>query len=83
MVQNERAYIDTTGAEVLPFVYDEAANFWAGWARVKMDGKWGIINVKGEEIVPFGMYDGIGFYGTTEGIIEVEKDDLCGMIQLF
>lgn len=35
------------------FVFEEAGGFYEGIAKVKLNGKWGFINSKGELIVPF------------------------------
>lgn len=37
-------YIDKTGNEVIPCVYDGTASFSEGLAWVRQDGKWGIIS---------------------------------------
>ena len=50
-------YIDETGNRVSPYkTYEWAWEFQNGFARVKKYGKWGIIDKKGSEIVPF-LYD--------------------------
>ena len=44
-------FIDQTGAEVIPFKYDYAANFSNGQALVQLYGKWGYINEAGAEVI--------------------------------
>ncbi len=41
-------YINTKGEEIIPCNFDEASNFHEGLANVKKDGKFGLINKKGE-----------------------------------
>jgi len=49
-------YIDKSGKEVIPCIYNEAGNFSEGLAPVSYEGKTGYINKSGKEIVPF-KYD--------------------------
>ncbi len=42
-------YIDLTGKETVPFIYDAATPFTGeGYGRVKKDGRWGNIRKDGE-----------------------------------
>lgn len=50
-------YIDSTGVEVIPAEFDFAANFVGDLAPVSLSGKWGVINKKGEKLVPTAMED--------------------------
>jgi len=46
-------YIDNTGKPIYNFKYKEASNYFYGFACVAMDKeKWGVIDMKGVEIVP-------------------------------
>jgi hypothetical protein len=47
------AYFDKEGNEVLPFSnkYETWGNFTEGLARVRIHGKWGFINKKGQEVI--------------------------------
>jgi hypothetical protein len=45
-------YVDETGAEVIPFVYDDAQEFFEGRAKVRLNGKYGLIDQAGEVIIP-------------------------------
>jgi hypothetical protein len=47
---NEYGYIDLTGAEVIPAIYDDADYFSKGKAWVKLNGEEFFINHKGERI---------------------------------
>ena len=44
---------------------------------MKKDGKWGFINQKGEQIIPF-LYDDASYF--TEGLALVKKGDKYGYI---
>lgn len=56
--------VDSTGKEIVPVgTYGYIDTFYKGLARVKSGNKWGIINHKGEVVVPI-EYDKIwNFYG--------------------
>ena len=45
-------YIDETGKEVVPCIYDIGRNFSGGYAGVYVDGKWGFIDKAGNLIIP-------------------------------
>ena len=46
-------YVDYDENVVIPFQYENAADFSEGLAAVKKNGKWGYINKKGEVVIPF------------------------------
>ena len=46
-------YIDKTGKEIIPLKYENGRDFEKGIAPVKLNGKWGCINQKGEQIIDF------------------------------
>lgn len=56
-------FIDQTGKEVVPQIYDEVSDFCSGMAVVRMGDWWSdeatyaCIDKSGNEIVPFGKYD--------------------------
>lgn len=52
-------YVDGQGKTVIPFIYEDGRPFCKGKAWVQKDGKWGIINAKGEEVMPF-QFNGTG-----------------------
>ena len=49
-------FIDKTGKEVVPFIYDDAGSFSGGIAIVKLNDKWGFIDNTGKEVIPL-IYD--------------------------
>lgn len=71
--KDERSgYIDKTGKEVIPSVYDHAYRFSEEQlAPVKMNGKWGFINKEGQVTIPF-QYDSADSF--RDGVVPVEKD---------
>jgi hypothetical protein len=58
--------------------YDEAADFVSGLARVKVNGKYGFINEKGEEVIP-PHYDYLGSFDTN-GLAVVRANGKCGFV---
>ncbi|MBQ5814588.1 MAG: WG repeat-containing protein, partial [Flavobacteriales bacterium] len=52
----KKGYIDKTGREVVPCIYDDAWNFSEGLAYVRKDGKYGYIDKTGKEIASY-KYD--------------------------
>ena len=56
-------YSDTSGNIVIPPKYDFTSIFEHGVARVKLNNKWGLINLQGEEITTF-KYDKISLIDT-------------------
>ena len=66
-------YIDEKGTVALPFIYEYAYSFIDGYAVARSNGKWGMIDRTGHEIVPF-AYDMI-FY---EGLC---ADDRLGVVR--
>ncbi len=70
-------FIDETGKEVIPCIYDDADSFSGGLANVKKDGKWGYIDKLGKEVIPciYGWADSF-----SEGLASVKKDGKWGYI---
>ena len=59
------------GKMVIPFKYDEADLFSEGFARVKLNGKWGFVDKSGKVVVPI-KYDYVhSFY---DGLAQVKLD---------
>ena len=54
-------YIDKEGLLVIPCAFDDVGIFYKGLALVGKDNKFGLINTKGEFIVPLGKYDNIRY----------------------
>ena len=59
--EDKYGYVDTNGVEIVAPKYEDARKFIKDLAPVKLNGKWGFINKKGEIVVPI-KYDGINFY---------------------
>ena len=70
-------YIDETGKEVTPCIYDFAEEFSEGLASVKKDGKWGYIDKTGKEVIPC-EYDKAYYF--SEGLAVVGKGKKWGHI---
>ncbi|MBQ1276858.1 MAG: WG repeat-containing protein, partial [Flavobacteriales bacterium] len=70
-------YIDKTGKEIIPCIYDLIGPFSEGLACVYKDGKWGYIDKTGREIIRF-IYDSANNF--SEGLAHVKKDDKWGYI---
>lgn len=78
-------FIDTNGKEVIPCMYKEAKPFENGYARVKNELGWGIIDTQGNEIIPFGKYSRLGsFHDGLFRIIETDDNskDRIGFIDV-
>ena len=57
--KNVWSYIDKTGEFVTDLEFEEAYDFCDGYAKVKVDGKWGMIDTNFNFIIPC-QYDDIG-----------------------
>jgi hypothetical protein len=73
-IRNEKAgFIDKTGKEVIPCIYDRAGNFSEGLAAVrKKDGKVGYVDKTGKVIIPFEYNDGKTFI---EGLAIIKNNN--------
>ena len=65
------------GEVVIPLQYDAAYNFSAGFAVVRWDNQWGVIDKTGKVVIPL-LYDWTGSF--TEGCAPVARDDKWGFI---
>ena len=45
-------FMDKTGSDVIPCIYDDAGDFHEGLARVARNKKWGFVDKTGREVVP-------------------------------
>lgn len=58
-------FVDQTGEEVIPPIYDNASDFSESemgyYAKVRIDGKEGLININGDTLVPIIYEDISGF----------------------
>ena len=57
--------------------YDEITDFHKGFACVRQGDKWGYINEKGEEVIPFIYEDTTYFH---KDYVAVKKDGKWGFI---
>ena len=73
----KRGYIDKNGNEVVPLIYENAASFSEGLAKVQKDRMWGFINTKGEEVISI-AYSLVGSF--SEGYASVKFGDRQGVI---
>jgi len=74
----EYGFIDTTGKEVIPQIYDSLGGWSEGLCSVEKDGKSGVIDKTGTEVIPLGLYDYVWSVG--EGLCGVRKGDKWGFI---
>ena len=70
-------FIDVSGKEVIPCVYDDSGEFCEGLAWAKKGGKYGFIDKNGKEIIPF-MYDEAKRFN--EGLAAVFKNGKWGFV---
>lgn len=71
-------YVDKTGAEYIKLQFDEAKDFYGGFAPVRQGDKWGIINKRGEVVVDF-LYDDLDVM--REGHVLFEYKDKFGFLK--
>lgn len=67
---NDWGYIDKTGKEVIPPIYQNAKNFHQGLAWVELNNKWGCINKLGKEVIAF-KYDSVGDFENGKAIVRL------------
>ncbi len=67
----KHGFVDQTGREVVPPIYDYVQDFSEGLAQVKKDGKYGFVDQTGKEVVPL-IYDSVDSF--SDGLARVEKD---------
>ena len=70
-------YIDEQGDTLIPFIYDDAAPFSEGLAKVKQNGKYGYIDKSGNVVIPF-IYDKAKSF--SEGLVAVNPNGRWGYI---
>ena len=56
-------FIDEFGKPLFPVAYEKADDFEEGFAEVKLNGKWGFINTKGEIVIKPQFYETHPFSG--------------------
>ena len=70
-------FIDKTGKELTPYIYDEADVFRDGAVRVRIGRQYGFVDTTGAEIVSC-VYDHAGTF--SEGMAYVEKNGNAGFV---
>lgn len=76
----KRGLIDTTGKVIIPLIYNEIDHLCGEKiVGAEKDGKWGFLNLKNEEVIPF-IYDNVKGYG--DGLIAVKEGDKWGFIDI-
>ncbi len=71
-------FVDKTGTEVIPPIYQETGfYFYEECVRMRLNGKWGVLDNKGNTIVPFN-YEEIDY--CQEGLIAVRLKYLWGFV---
>ena len=72
-------FIDKTGKEIVPLVYDEARSYSEGLAAVRKGKKWGFIDLNGNDVTRFEFDDARSY---SEGLATVKKGKKWGFIDL-
>lgn len=74
-------YVSTTGQQAIGQQYSFASDFVNGVGIVECQGKWGMINDKGQELIPC-RYDGVQFLENTDNqIVRIYKrEEKYGLI---
>ena len=67
-------YVDSEGNTVIPFIYEDARPFCNGKAWVQKDGKWGLINAKGETVMDF-QFNGVSKLSDSVVMVWLNGDD--------
>ena len=70
-------YLDKSGKQVIPCIYESASAFSEGLAYVKKDGKYGYIDKEGNEVIPYKYEYANGF---NEGLASVKIDGKYGYV---
>jgi hypothetical protein len=70
-------FIDPTGKQVIPLMYQNGIGFNEGLASMQKDGKYGFIDKKNNVVIPF-QYDGPSYF--EKGKAEVVKDGVSMVI---
>jgi hypothetical protein len=71
-------FINKEGKEITPIKYDGASNFKDGFALLRLNGKYGIIDITGKEIIL--KYNDISISHCNEGIAKVKQNGKFGYI---
>jgi hypothetical protein len=71
------AYMDKKGKLVLPYHYDEPHPFASGLAKITKNGKFGSININGEEVIP-PLYDDIKMFENNRSFVAKYNENFVG-----
>ena len=63
-------FLDLSGNEIVPLVYDEAYPFSGGLAAVCRNGKWGFVDKTGKEVVAIG-FDTASRFGGSLAVVSI------------
>ena len=66
--------VDVGSAKSIPCIYDEVKPFLNGLANVKKDGKWGYINIAGEEVLPCDQVENTDIFERLKENVDLIKD---------
>jgi WG containing repeat len=80
-VKQQKLNINHSGEFIIPLIYDEAEPFVYDIATVKKQGKWGVIDTFGKEILPC-KYDYIGLNSDRNGIFAFGINGKSGLMRL-
>ena len=73
-------FIDKTGKQITPCLYDDARDFSEGLAKVIVGEKWGFIDKQGKQIIPC-LYDYAWFF--SEGLAKVKVGGEWGFVDKY
>jgi len=78
--RNEKfGFIDKTGKEVVPCIYDSVRHFNEGLALIRKDGKRGYIDKMGAQVIPLSFnYDSVSTF--SQGLASVKRNGKWGFI---
>jgi hypothetical protein len=66
-------YLNLSGEEIIPFIYDDARSFSGGVAEVCQGEKWGVINPDGDAVIPLEFDHIYPFVNHLTGVSKNEK----------
>jgi hypothetical protein len=76
-------YLNLSGEEIIPFIYDDARSFNEGVAEVCQGGKWGVIDANGDAVIPIEFDHIYPFVNHLTGVSKNEKWGLADQLGTF
>jgi len=76
-INKKWGFVDRTGKEVIPFMYEAVQEFSEGLAAVRLNKKWGFVDETGKEVIPF-KYEAVQNF--SEGLAAVRINYRWGFI---